>query len=547
MSKRPIAIDDLLKDESITPKYIPKDKRQKLNEDEKLKQPKFVNSNPVRRSSVRDNSPPPMQSNNLKKNKPRFQFSWNTEEDTSDITPLLNSESDDDSIIQNSTHWSTKLESEMTERDWRIFKEDYNINIKTVTQNLPNPLRSWSCLNSQILKIINSLGYEEPTPIQRASIPIAISHFDVLGIAETGSGKTLAYLLPLLNYILNLDENFIKFEKLKNEALALVLVPSRELAIQITTEAERFASRLGLKVLSIIGGHEYATTINKIELDGVDIIIGTPGRLVDSIERKILSFDKNYYLVLDECDRMIDMGFEKDLTKILQTLPKSEKLNTTIDGRIFQISQRQTMMFSATLSPQIEKISKQYLINPIKISIGSTGEALTNINQKFEYGLTGESAKFTKLLKIINANISNGLIIIFANFKHVVDSLSTDLKTKGYKNVVIHGSKSQSQRELAIKEFKNGENGVKILIATDVAARGIDIPNINLVINYQMVKKFDEYIHRIGRTGRAGRSGKAITFITDDDKDVFIPLKKYLSKGNIRLPDWLYNYQQSSV
>ncbi|KAG7665426.1 PRP28 [[Candida] subhashii] len=569
MSKRPKSIDDLLKDDEFKiPKFISKEKRQKLKEQ---KQPSLPTPKPkpkityTNESDEDEQGRPEIPTPKSRKNGPRFQFGWDETEDTTSIhTPLISLDDDDgeseDEIddLPLELHWSRKPLEQMNRRDWRIFKEDFNITTKG--QDIPNPLRTWkeSNLSQELIDLINKFGYENPTPVQRATIPLSLSKRDVVGVAETGSGKTLAFLIPLLNYLLSVDENYLKFEHHQganhNQPLGLILTPTRELAQQITQVANQFGKILGFNVICIIGGHGYQETINQVE-NGVHIIVATPGRLVDSIERNIIGLSKCWYFIMDEADRMIDMGFEKDLNTIIGALPSNEKLSTTIDGRIFNVTKRQTMMFTATISPQIEKITKNYLIDPGYIYIGGAGEALDHIDQKFEYMTNTpnedfDRVRFDKLLKIISRHIQNTrnpLIIIFANFKQTCDVLSQELAENGYKdNTAIHGSKSQDIRESAIQKFRRHE--IRILIATDVAARGIDIPNVTLVINFQMTKKFDEYIHRIGRTGRAGNEGASVTFISkEEDEQIFIPLKKFLVKGGKRLPEWLYSYKSQTM
>ncbi|RCK56023.1 Pre-mRNA-splicing ATP-dependent RNA helicase PRP28 [Candida viswanathii] len=558
MSKRPRSVEELLEDDShTTPVFIPASKRTHLNRPPSITARKIAQRRREGATRSQPTTPPEPVAEVKKPALRKFQFGWDEDEDTaSGFTPLISDEDEtetvDDPLFKNidDTHWRNKALQDMTERDWRIFREDYNITTKG--KNIPNPIRSWdeSAINPRLVSLIHKLGFHEPTSVQRASVPLSLTKRDVVGVAETGSGKTLAFLIPLLSYILSIDENYMKFEKAGNTPVGLVLAPTRELAIQITKEAERFCEKLGYVVLPIIGGHQYQNTINDIDRSGVHIIVATPGRLVDSIERKIIDLGKCYYLIMDEADRMIDMGFEKDLNRIMEKLPKSEKLLLGIDGRIFHLEKRLTMMFTATISPPIEKITKSYLVDPGYVYIGGAGEALDNIEQQFEYlpSATSETTKLNKLLKYVERHMSTTrkpLIIIFANFKHVCDTLSNELANNHFDNVVIHGSKSQEARESAITQFRNHES--EILIATDVAARGIDIPNVTLVINFQMVKKFDEYIHRIGRTGRAGNKGKSFTYISEQDTDVFIPLKKFLKKGGKRVPDWLYNYQSQTL
>ncbi|KAI3405788.2 PRP28 [Candida oxycetoniae] len=576
MSKRPISINDLLKQDVITPKYVHKSKRVKLEKNKYIPSPKPESKSelePVNAvsESVSSSSkalkvstiPTPQASKQPGQLRSRkFQFDWDETEDTTrnELSRLGDQDDDDDGVFYDpllkddaNTHWKSKKLAQMTDRDWRIFNEDYGIITKG--KNIPHGARYWneSGLSLELVSIIEKFGFVEPTPVQRASIPISLQQRDMVGVAETGSGKTLAFLLPIFHYLQNIDLNYIKYEKIKNEPLALILAPTRELALQIAKEAEKFCCKLGYNVMSIIGGRQYQDTINEIDSSsgrGIHIVVGTPGRLLDSIDRKMLNFGKCYYLVMDEADRMIDMGFEKDLNKLINQLPKSENLVNSIDGRLFHLEKRLTMMYTATISPPIEKITKSYLVDPAYVYIGGAGEALDNIDQKFDYlgSPKTESIKVSKLLKVIqqhNRSVRQPLIIIFANFKHVCEALSQELENNNLHNVVIHGSKSQQMREEALEEFKRYES--PILIATDVAARGIDVPNVSLVINYQMCSKFDEYIHRIGRTGRAGNYGESFTFLDDNDSNIFIPLKKFLKKGGKKLPEWLYRYSISSV
>ncbi|KAI5969977.1 PRP28 [Candida margitis] len=612
MSKRPIPIDKLLKDDFAKPTFIPKSKRAKAAESRELEKRQAKEKASSTSSSWRHTSKPrrgelvpPIQHNDptpIKKSARRkFQFDWDESEDTTTMMQtsrrMLPSLDDDeengtttdevdanDPLLKDelSGHWTTKQLPQMTERDWRIFNEEFSINYRGGGGNggnkrdLPHAIRYWQeCdLSKPIQQSIQDLGYTTPTPIQRASIPTSLKYRDVVGVAETGSGKTLAYLLPIFQYLDQIDANFMQFEKAKNEPLALILAPTRELALQITAQAEKLCTRLGYSVVSIIGGHQYRDTIDEIENGGdkengtrgggrgVDIIVGTPGRLLDSLDRNIINFQKCYYLVMDEADRMIDLGFERDLHKLIAHLPTQDNLQQTIDGKIFHLNQRMNLMFTATISPTIEKLTKSYLNNPIYVTIGTStggsgGEALANIDQKFEYLQTSktasgpptvESIKLNKLVKLIQSHKRtnpDSLIIIFANFKYVVETLSEELDAKQLSNVTIHGSKSQGQRELALEQFKS--HNPSILVATDVAARGIDIPQVGLVVNYQMSHKFDEYVHRIGRTGRAGNFGTSITFINDDDVSVFSDLKKFLTRGGKKVPDWLYRYNSTTI
>jgi ATP-dependent RNA helicase DDX23/PRP28 len=584
MSRRPIAVEQLINDTKSNgklvakPKFLSKSAREKLKKLEQQKHQLSANTtrlmNRKRRALQIDNhsnteeNETHIQNPNLEdKQSKKFKFDWDLSEDTSynyepEIDIDISRKNDDiDLEIKNDKHWSEKSRDEMCDRDWRIFKEDFNISSKG--GNIGHPLRSWdeAKIPRKLLTSIVS-KYENPTPIQRATIPLAIDHRDVVGIAETGSGKTLAFLIPLLAYILSIEENYLHYEHQQeqnfNKPLGLILAPTRELALQIHKEATKFCGEFGLNVVSIIGGHQYEETVHSVS-NGVHIVVGTPGRLVDSIDRNIISLDKCYYFIMDEADKMIDMGFEKSVQTIISQLPTSDQLVNSIDLRIFYLKKRITLMFTATISPAIEKITRNYLIQPAYLTIGNSGQAIDNIDQQFEYiGAASidqdqdaiDSKRVELLIKVIRKHIHQNphqySIIIFANFRRVCDLLSSELTSKGYKdNVVIHGSKSQDVREQAIAEFRCHKSN--ILIATDVAARGIDIPNVSLVINYQMVKKFDEYIHRIGRTGRAGNVGTSYTFLDDTDTDMFMSLKRFLVRGGKTCPKWLSQHKSTTT
>lgn len=581
MGGRPISVEDLINNvqgqQSLTkPKFLSKPEREKLSHqnkqqeaDKKKRQQLSLNKGNKRTLEhvFGDNDESNIAPHSFKKinNKLKnrtFNFEWDEQEDTSvDYKPLVRYDSKNSVTPElglTDKHWSEKPIDEMTSRDWRIFREDYNITSKG--GDIDNPLRSWSesGLPAKLLNILTKkMGYSDPTPIQRASIPLAINQRDIVGIAETGSGKTLAFLLPLLSYILSIDSNYFLYEHQQevnfNKTLGLILAPTRELALQITKEAKAFGDQLNINVVTIIGGHLYEETVHDVR-NGVHIVVATPGRLIDSLERGIISLDKCYFFTMDEADKMIDMGFEKSLQSILNYLPTNEQLTSSVDSRIFNIKKRITLMFTATISPPIEKITKNYLIKPGYLFIGNIGEAIENIDQQFEYlgaplsiDQDLDPKRYDKLVSFMKYHSKQNKdysIIVFANFKKTCETLAFDLSGKGFgNNTVIHGSKSQEAREKAIESFRNHKTNV--LIATDVAARGIDVPNVSLVVNYQMPKKFDEYIHRIGRTGRAGNKGTSLTLLDDSDSDIFLDLKRFLNKGRKKCPEWLSRHSST--
>ncbi|WPK26832.1 hypothetical protein PUMCH_004194 [Australozyma saopauloensis] len=554
---RPISVEELVAQglEAKKPKFISKAKRDRLKATKQKPAP-FKVVKPEIIGPLNETSEPrkllPVKAPRQEKNKGLF--SWDDSEDTSgSYQPLVLAKlrDDDDDLLSSESHWSTKPLERMKARDWRLLKHEFDINYKG--EDLGNPLRAWNeeqALPKRLINLLQDLKYYEPTPIQRAAIPIALRHRDVVGIAETGSGKTLAYLLPILTYLMNIEEEYMTLEHCQdanlNKTLALILAPTRELALQITKEAEKFCKSLGYNVVTIIGGHQYEETIHSLR-NGVHIVVATPGRLIDSLERGLISLEKCYHLTMDEADKMIDMGFEKPLSQILLFMPDTKKLNSSIDSRILRVSKRSTLMFTATISSAIEKITKNYLTTPGYVFVGGANSLVDNIDQKFEYLDNSppdkqlfDAERFNELLRVLHSEIRGNQfsVIIFANFKRVVEQLAEELSGKGFGEVAtIHGSKSQEAREKAIQTFR--EKLASILIATDVAARGIDIPHVSMVVNYQMSNKFEEYIHRVGRTGRAGHKGKSYTFIDEGDKETFPELRKFLWNGGLKIPEWL--------
>jgi len=440
-------------------------------------------------------------------------------------------------------HWSEKTLEEMKERDWRIFKE--NFGIATKGGAIPDPMRSWkeSNLPSKLLDIVAGAGYDEPTPIQRAAIPIAMQSRDLIGVAVTGSGKTAAFLLPLLVYISKLPP---LTESNKNDGpYALILAPTRELVQQIENEAKKFAGPLGFTVVSIVGGHSLEEQAYALR-NGAEIIVATPGRLVDCLERRLLVFTQCCYIIMDEADRMIDQGFEEPLTKILDALPvTNEKPDTDDAENPLLMSQylggrdryRQTMMYTATMPPLVERIAKKYLRRPAIVTIGNAGEAVDTVEQRVEF-VAGEDKRKKRMQEILNSGQFKPPIIVFVNIKRNCDMVARDIKGMGFSAVTLHGSKTQEQREAALASLRSGHTD--ILVATDLAGRGIDVPDVSLVINFNMAMSIESYTHRIGRTGRAGKSGVAITFLGPEDNDVLYDLRQIISKSSIsKVPDEL--------
>ncbi|KPI39548.1 Pre-mRNA-splicing ATP-dependent RNA helicase PRP28 [Cyphellophora attinorum] len=444
-------------------------------------------------------------------------------------------------------HWSKKDLNQMRERDWRIFKEDFNIATKGGA--IPNPMRNWqeSNLPSRLLNIIDEIGYKDPSAIQRAAIPIAMQNRDLIGVAVTGSGKTAAFLLPLLVYISELPRLDESEWRRSNGPYAIVLAPTRELAQQIELEARKFCGPLGFNVVSIVGGHSIEEQAYNLR-NGCEIIIATPGRLVDCIDRRIIVLEQCCYVIMDEADRMIDLGFEEPVNRILSALPVgNEKPDTDAAENARAMSAHlgdrerywQTMMYTATMPAAVERIARKYLRRPAIVTIGNVGEAVDTVEQRVEF-VSGEDKRKHRLKDILRGFPAP--IIVFVNIKRNCDAVARDVKQMGYNAVTLHGSKTQEQREAALLSLREGRSDV--LVATDLAGRGIDVPDVSLVVNFNMATNIESYTHRIGRTGRAGKTGVAITFLGPEDNDVLYDLKMMLGKSErSRVPEELRRHE----
>lgn len=327
------------------------------------------------------------------------------------------------------------------------------------------------------------MGFTEPTPIQKMAIPVILNGGDVIGTAETGTGKTAAFLLPTLQKL--------GARKRRTGTAVLVLAPTRELATQIDAECRKFAPK-GITCAAIIGGSGYAKQEQALER-GVDILIATPGRLIDFLEQGKADLSRLTTLVLDEADRMLDMGFLPAIKRIVAAVP----------------TERQTLFFSATMSSEVESIARKIVIDPEYISVGRRGNAAATVMQT-AYPVA-QQFKMPLLLELLEKDDFDR-VLVFTRTKRGADRLSHVLKQRSLKSNKIHGDRSQSQRDAALKAFKDGRT--RILVATDVAARGIDIDSVSHVINYDIPTVPEDYVHRIGRTGRAGNEGRAITIFT---------------------------------
>ncbi|MGE4282786.1 MAG: DEAD/DEAH box helicase [Clostridia bacterium] len=349
-------------------------------------------------------------------------------------------------------------------------------------------------VSSEIENILRQNGITEPTPIQSQAIPEILVGKDVIGQAQTGTGKTLAFNLPIME----------KIDVTKSSVQALVITPTRELALQITHEAKKLAKVKGVNILAAYGGQDVERQAKKLK-GTIHMVIGTPGRLLDHLRRRTINFNELQILVLDEADQMLDMGFLKDIEQILHQVSK----------------ERQTMLFSATISRQIRSLASRYMRDPVEIHVKGKKITLDEIKQTIIE--TTDRSKQDVLIKAIDEYMPF-MAIIFCRTKRRASALNEALQSHGYNSDELHGDLTQAKREKVMKAFRNAE--IQLLIATDVAARGLDIEGITHIFNYDVPQDTESYIHRIGRTGRAGQTGMAITLATPRDEDILRLIEK---------------------
>ncbi len=353
-------------------------------------------------------------------------------------------------------------------------------------------------LDSRLSAGINRLGYTEATPIQIAAIPAALEGNDLIGTAQTGTGKTAAFVLPILNKLLTGP---------RNRTRALIVTPTRELAEQIHEAVKDLGTGTKIRCATIYGGVGPASQTRALR-DGVEILVACPGRLLDHIQQGHTQLGNVEFLVLDEADRMLDMGFLPDVKRILQHIP----------------AKRQTMLFSATFPPEIEKLAAQTLYHPKRIAVGLSQPARTVTHALYP---VAQHLKTPLLLALLRQTDTDS-VLIFTRTKHRAERLSRQIDFAGFRATSLHSDRTQGQRQAALSGFKSGH--YQIMVATDIAARGLDVQSISHVINYDMPATADDYIHRIGRTGRAERTGDAFTLVTPDDKDVIRAIEKIMGK-----------------
>jgi len=345
-------------------------------------------------------------------------------------------------------------------------------------------------INDKIIDILEKKGYSTPTPIQEQAIPNILQGNDLIAISQTGTGKTDAFSIPLIQILQNHQP-----QQKSLHISSLILAPTRELATQIAENLKPYCQKFNLKYATIFGGVGERDQINNLK-KGLDVLIATPGRLIDLTNQNYVNYSDVKILILDEADRMLDMGFLDDIKKILKLLPNN----------------KQTLLFSATMAKKIEDLANEILKNPTKIQTARVSSTVDKIDQKII--TTSKNHKFS-VLHYLLSNHKDGSVLVFCQTKHNANRLSSRLARCGFNNLVMHGNKSQASRDKAIKSFAN--ESVNIMVATDLASRGIDISKITLVINYDLPRDSENYVHRIGRTARAGRSGCAISICEPEE------------------------------
>jgi ATP-dependent RNA helicase RhlE len=368
-------------------------------------------------------------------------------------------------------------------------------------------------LNPALLKAVGEMGYEHPTPIQGKAIPPVLEGRDVIGCAQTGTGKTAAFLLPLLHRLMAQPKG-------GGGTRVLVLEPTRELAAQVEENFRELGRHTHLRAATVYGGVGFGPQTHALR-SGFDVIIATPGRLLDHMERGNAKFDGLQAFILDEADRMMDMGFMPDLRRIIQRIPK----------------RRQTMLFSATIPAEIERLSREILHEPVQIDVGRRPLAAAGITHAvYPVAQSQKTALLTLLLRTPGLET----VLIFTRTKHRADRLADQLKVRGFQVTAIHGNRSQGQREDALQAFKAGR--VQVLVATDIAARGLDIDDVTHVINYDVPNTPEDYIHRIGRTARAEAKGDAFTFVSFEEEAAMQEIEKSLGQSLPRVTRPDFNY-----
>mmetsp|Transcript_21527 Transcript_21527/g.36928 ORF Transcript_21527/g.36928 Transcript_21527/m.36928 type:complete len:643 (+) Transcript_21527:59-1987(+) len=404
-----------------------------------------------------------------------------------------------------------------------------DIPVETSGENVPPPVETFAQLElpKGLMKNIELAKYTKPTPVQKHAIPISLNGRDLMACAQTGSGKTAAFLFPIITRLISMPPPPPPRGRPKPAPQALVLAPTRELASQIYDECRKFAFKTGIKACCIYGGADIKMQIREVDR-GCDILVATPGRLIDFIERGRMSLQNIGFLVLDEADRMLDMGFEPQIRRVVEQedMPGTEY--------------RQTLLFSATFPKEIQRLASDFLRKYVFLAVGRVGSTTESITQRIEY--VEEKDKRAVLLDILAAVA--GLTLVFVETKRSADALEDFLSREGFSVAAIHGDRTQREREDALWSFRNGKT--PLLVATDVAARGLDIPNVMHVINFDLPNDIDDYVHRIGRTGRAGNVGLATALFNEKNRNIARSLYELFAENNQEIPPWFKQMGESS-
>ncbi len=375
------------------------------------------------------------------------------------------------------------------------YQSVHNLPSNTITRENNEDTFNGLGIEPKILEVLRQLKFSSPTPIQKRAIPIAVGGQDVVGIAQTGTGKTLAFGIPMIQQLV------------PNNSRGLVILPTRELALQVNDSLQKLGSRLGLKTAVLIGGASMGQQRSDLSKQP-HIIVATPGRLIDHLQQRSVRLDKLEILVLDEADRMLDMGFAPQIKQILRNVP----------------TQRQTMLFSATMPQEIVQIATSYMRMPVRVEVAPAGTMAERVTHELFF-VNKEDKQ--RLLESILYQYK-GSILVFSRTKYGAQKITRVVSSLGHRVAEIHSERTLNQRVEALNGFKTGK--YRILIATDIAARGIDVKEIELVINYDLPDKADDYLHRIGRTGRAGNEGHAISFATPDQKRDVKDIERLMKK-----------------
>ncbi|KAG6489360.1 DEAD-box ATP-dependent RNA helicase 37-like [Zingiber officinale] len=451
---------------------------------------------------------------------------WNTrgggwDRRESEVNPFLNEEETSKAIF------------DVQENTGINFDAYEDIPVETSGENVPPPVNTFAeiDLGEGLNQNIKRCKYVKPTPVQRHAIPISVAGRDLMACAQTGSGKTAAFCFPIICGIMRGPPSQRQRGSRTVFPVALILSPTRELSIQIHEEARKFSYQTGVRAVVAYGGAPINQQLRDLER-GVDILVATPGRLVDLLERAKVSLQNIRYLALDEADRMLDMGFEPQIRRIV------EQMDMPPPG------QRQTMLFSATFPKAIQRLASDFLYNYIFLAVGRVGSSTDLIVQRVEF--VPDSDKRSYLMDLVHAEKTNethgkqALTLVFVETKKGADSLEHWLCMNGFPATTIHGDRTQQEREQALRSFKSG--ATPILVATDVAARGLDIPHVAHVINFDLPNDIDDYVHRIGRTGRAGKTGLATAFFNESNISLAKSLSELMQEAKQEVPEWLARY-----